>query len=258
MRCGGRSGKVAPPADEHILKCLDDDGEVIGFPIHEMSTFKEPEAVEFELMSEAPTDHVSNITVRETAARLGVPERRVRKRADRLAELEAALRLNGPVPPLPKAQATDFTTVQAKAVVQWTGTLYVPVPRRTRGSCLWQCPVGSPWPPSSRCQPSAPASPTAPGCLKPCRRPRGDFAPSATAQLAWTWLFSRERGVDPAWSDNPLPDVAPGGWPAADDLLRGRLRRRGPQGTTRRRHGRQPVGQDDGKRGPGGATPARR
>ena len=75
-----------PTDDERILKRLDDDGEVIGFLIHEMSTFKETASVEFELASEAPVDDVSNITVREAAARLGISERRVRKLAsdDRL------------------------------------------------------------------------------------------------------------------------------------------------------------------------------
>ena len=42
-----------------------DDGEVIGFLIHEMSTLKEPSPVEFELASEPPADDVANVTVRE-------------------------------------------------------------------------------------------------------------------------------------------------------------------------------------------------
>ena len=58
-----------------------DDGEVIGFLIHEMSTLKEPSPVEFELASEPPADDVANVTVREAAIRLGVSERRVRKLA---------------------------------------------------------------------------------------------------------------------------------------------------------------------------------
>lgn len=74
-----REGYFTPTDDERILKRLDDDGEVIGFLIHEMSTLKEPEAVEFELVSEVSADDVANITVREAAARLGVSERRVRK-----------------------------------------------------------------------------------------------------------------------------------------------------------------------------------
>ena len=51
MRCCGpfREGYFAPTDDERILKRLDDEGEVIGFLIHEMSTFKEPSPVEFEL-----------------------------------------------------------------------------------------------------------------------------------------------------------------------------------------------------------------
>ena len=76
-----REGYFTPTDDERILKRLDDDGEVIGFLIHEMSTLKEPSPVEFELASEAPEDDVSNVTVREAAVRLGVSERRVRKLA---------------------------------------------------------------------------------------------------------------------------------------------------------------------------------
>lgn len=44
-----------------------------------MSTLKEPSPVESELASEAPSDDVSNVTVKEAASRLGVSERRVRQ-----------------------------------------------------------------------------------------------------------------------------------------------------------------------------------
>ena len=76
-----REGYFTPTEDDRILKRLDDDGEVIGFLIHEMSTLKEPSPVEFELKSEAPDDDVANVTVREAARRLGVSERRVRQLA---------------------------------------------------------------------------------------------------------------------------------------------------------------------------------
>ena len=76
-----KEGYFTPTDDERILKRLDDDGEVIGFLIHEMSTLKEPSHLEFELASEAPADDVANVTVREAAVRLGVSERRVRKLA---------------------------------------------------------------------------------------------------------------------------------------------------------------------------------
>ena len=76
-----REGYFTPTDDERILKRLDDDGEVIGFLIHEMSTLKEPSPVEFELASEAPAVDVANVTVREAAIRLGVSERRVRRLA---------------------------------------------------------------------------------------------------------------------------------------------------------------------------------
>ena len=76
-----REGYFTPTNDERILKRLDDDGEVIGFLIHEMSTLSEPSPVEFELAPEAPADDVANVTVGEAAIRLGVSERRVRKLA---------------------------------------------------------------------------------------------------------------------------------------------------------------------------------
>ena len=76
-----REGYFTPTEDERILKRLDDEGEVIGFLIHEMSTFKAPSPFEFELASEAPADDVANVTVREAARRLGVSERRLRQLA---------------------------------------------------------------------------------------------------------------------------------------------------------------------------------
>lgn len=76
-----REGYFTPTDDERILKRLDDDGEVTGFLIHEISTLRESSPVEFELTSEAPTEDVANVTVREAATRLGVSERRVRKLA---------------------------------------------------------------------------------------------------------------------------------------------------------------------------------
>ena len=76
-----RDGYFTSTDNERVLKRLDDDGEVIGFLIHEMSTLKEPSPLEFELASETPADDVANVTVREAAVRLGVSERRVRKLA---------------------------------------------------------------------------------------------------------------------------------------------------------------------------------
>jgi hypothetical protein len=48
-----REGYLTPTDDDRILKRLDDDGEVIGFLIHDMSTLTDPCPVEFELDSEA-------------------------------------------------------------------------------------------------------------------------------------------------------------------------------------------------------------
>ena len=76
-----REGYFTPTEDDRILKRLDDDGEVIGFLIHEMSTLDQANPVEFELESVAPAGDVVNVTVKEAAVRLGVSERRVRKLA---------------------------------------------------------------------------------------------------------------------------------------------------------------------------------
>ena len=80
--CGpSEQGYFTPTDDGRILKRLDDDGEVIGFLIHEMSTLKQPSPVEFELGSEMPADDVSNITVRQAAIELGISDRRMRQLA---------------------------------------------------------------------------------------------------------------------------------------------------------------------------------
>ncbi|MYB49016.1 MAG: helix-turn-helix domain-containing protein [Dehalococcoidia bacterium] len=76
-----REGYFTPTDDERILKRLGDDGEVIGFLIHEMSTLKQPIPLEFELAPEVPADDVANVTVRQAAVELGVSDRRVRQLA---------------------------------------------------------------------------------------------------------------------------------------------------------------------------------
>jgi len=76
-----KEGYFTPTDDDRILKRLDDDGEVIGFLIHDMSTLRKPSLVEFELASEVPAEDVGDVTVKEAAIRLGVSERRVRKLA---------------------------------------------------------------------------------------------------------------------------------------------------------------------------------
>ncbi len=76
-----REGYFTPTDDERILKRLDDDGEVIGFLIHEMSTLKQPSPLEFELASEAPADAVINVTARQAADELGISDRRLRQLA---------------------------------------------------------------------------------------------------------------------------------------------------------------------------------
>ena len=76
-----REGYFTPTSDDRILKRLDDEGEVIGFLIHEVSTLEQPGPVEFELVSEAPANDVVNVTVRQAASELGISDRRVRQLA---------------------------------------------------------------------------------------------------------------------------------------------------------------------------------
>ena len=76
-----REGYFAPTEDERILKRLDDDGEVIGFLIHDLSTITEPDRFEFELESESPPDDVANVNISRAAKELGVTDGRVRQLA---------------------------------------------------------------------------------------------------------------------------------------------------------------------------------
>lgn len=76
-----REGYFTPTDDERVLKRLDDDGEVIGFLIHEVSTLKQPSPFEFELTDETPADDVANVTVQQAASELGISDRRVRQLA---------------------------------------------------------------------------------------------------------------------------------------------------------------------------------
>ena len=76
-----REGYFSPTDDERILKRLDDRGQVIGFLIHEVSTLKHPNPIEFDLEDEAPADDVDNVTVNQAAAQLGVSVRRIRQLA---------------------------------------------------------------------------------------------------------------------------------------------------------------------------------
>ena len=118
-----REGYFTPTDDDRILKRLDDDGEVIGFLIHEMSTLTEPSPVEFELESESPDDDVANVTVREAAARLGVSERRVRKlaldgRIRGATKLGAEWLIPTPVTVIPGKRGPVGVAGRAEVVVQ--------------------------------------------------------------------------------------------------------------------------------------------
>ena len=57
-----REGYFTPTDDGRVFKRLNDDGKVIGFLIHEMSTFKYSNPVEFELASEEPAGGASDVT----------------------------------------------------------------------------------------------------------------------------------------------------------------------------------------------------
>ncbi|MYD35716.1 MAG: helix-turn-helix domain-containing protein [Dehalococcoidia bacterium] len=76
-----REGYFTPTDDERILKRLDDRGEVIGFLIHEVSTLRQGDPIEFDLEDEAPAHDVANVTVKQAATELGVSVRRVRQLA---------------------------------------------------------------------------------------------------------------------------------------------------------------------------------
>jgi hypothetical protein len=76
-----RDGYFTPTDDDRILKRLDDDGRVIGFLIHEVSTLKQPDAIEFDPAPEAPHDDVVNLTATQAAAEARRPARRVRQLA---------------------------------------------------------------------------------------------------------------------------------------------------------------------------------
>ena len=50
-----REGFFAPTGDERVLKRLDDDGELIGFMIHDLSTLPVRGALDLQLTSEPAT-----------------------------------------------------------------------------------------------------------------------------------------------------------------------------------------------------------
>ena len=76
-----REGYFTPTNDERTLKRLDDNGQAIGFLIHDFSTLQSSDSIEIDLDSEILQDDVANLTVKEASARLGVSERRVRQLA---------------------------------------------------------------------------------------------------------------------------------------------------------------------------------
>ena len=76
-----REGYFTPTGDDRVLKRLDDEGEVIGFLVHDFSTLKQPSPVEFDLVSEEPANDVVNVTVSQAASELGISDRRVRQLA---------------------------------------------------------------------------------------------------------------------------------------------------------------------------------
>ena len=77
-----REGFFAPTEDDRVLKRLDDNGEVIGFLVHDFSTFNQLSPVEFTLEEEPLDDDAVNITASGAALELGISNRRVRQLAE--------------------------------------------------------------------------------------------------------------------------------------------------------------------------------
>jgi len=50
-----REGVFSPTDDERVLKRLDEDGELIGFMIHDLSTLQQSGTLELQLTSEPAT-----------------------------------------------------------------------------------------------------------------------------------------------------------------------------------------------------------
>ena len=75
---GFKPGYFTPTDDERVEKRLADDGEVLGFMIHGLSSIDDSAPLEFELASEAPHDDVANLTVKLAAKSLGISEGEMR------------------------------------------------------------------------------------------------------------------------------------------------------------------------------------
>lgn len=76
-----REGYFSPTGDERIDKRLDDDGELIGFLIHDFGGLDDLVPLEIELTAEAPAKDVANVTAGRAAVELGVSDGRVRQLA---------------------------------------------------------------------------------------------------------------------------------------------------------------------------------
>lgn len=53
-------------------RALDEEGEVVGFPIHAIRSFKQPPPAEFGLASEVSADEVASVNARRAALEWGV------------------------------------------------------------------------------------------------------------------------------------------------------------------------------------------
>lgn len=76
-----REGYFSPTADARIDKRLDDDGELIGFLIHDLGGLDDLVPLELELTAEVPAKDVANVTAGRAAVELGVSDGRVRQLA---------------------------------------------------------------------------------------------------------------------------------------------------------------------------------
>ena len=77
-----REGFFVATEDDRVLKRLDDNGEVIGFLVHDFSSLGQFGPHEFTLEDESPDDDAMSLTASQAAMELGISDRRVRQLAE--------------------------------------------------------------------------------------------------------------------------------------------------------------------------------
>ena len=76
-----KEGYFSPTDDDRVLKRTDEEGNLVGFLIHEISTMKGPSSFEFNLSSEENDEETDSVTIASAAEKLQVSERRLRQLA---------------------------------------------------------------------------------------------------------------------------------------------------------------------------------